>query len=118
MEPLIVTKNHLLSLYEPFIFISFETKAINNKIRYASQCPKNDITMINEYGLFGENAGSTISTKNKNFVIPISMELLHEKNGHSKKRHKNKRNNSPIYFFEKNNLILLEGSKQRINGEE
>ena len=118
MEPLIFTKHHLLSLYEPFFFLSFEIKTVDNKIRFASQCTKNDITMINEYGLFGEEVGSAIYEKNKNLVIPISMELLHEKNGHSKRMCKNKRNKSPMYFFEKNNLIQLEESKQRKIGEE
>jgi len=118
MEPLIVTKNHLLSLYEPFIFLSFEANTVNNKIRISSQCTKNNITMINEYGLFGGKFASAIYENNKNLVIPISLELLHEKNGHSKRMHKNKRNKNPIYFFEKNNLIKLEESKQRIIGEE
>ena len=113
MEPLTLTKNYLLSLYEPFIFVSIEMKKIGNKIRLSCQCTNNDITMINKYGLFGEKAGSSSFEKNKNLIIPISMELLNEKNGHSKKFYKNKRNISPIYFFEKNNIIILEESKQK-----
>jgi hypothetical protein len=37
-------------------------------------------------GLFGELVGSSTKEKNRNYVPPISMELFHEKNGHSKKR--------------------------------
>ena len=114
MEPLTVTKNHLLSLYEPFLFISTETKKQENKIRFASQCTSNDITMINQFGLFGEETGISFYEKDKNLVIPISMELLHEKNGHSKKLRKNKRSESPIHFFDKNNLIELKESDQKI----
>ena len=63
--------------------------------------------MINEYKLFGENVGSSISANNKNLAIPISIELFQEKNGNSKRMNKNKINKSLTYFFEKNNLILL-----------
>ena len=117
MEPLIITKNHLLSLYEPFLFVSIEQKISDVKTRLACQCTNNDITMINRMGLFGDKTGLPHCEKNKNLVIPISMELIHEKNGHSKKLRKNKRQNSPIYFYTKNNIIHLDESNQNVKGE-
>ena len=65
MEPLMVTKNHLLSLYEPFLFISFEKKRENDGFRYSSQCPINNITMINQLGLFEDEIGMSYLKKIK-----------------------------------------------------
>ena len=45
------------------------------------------------------------------------MEFFHEKNGHSKKLRKNKRNLSPLYFFEKNKITKLKESEQKIVGK-
>ena len=115
MEPLIITKHHLLSLYEPFLFVSIEANEDKNLVRYACQCTNNDITMINMSGLFGDLIAKPSLRTDKNYSIPISMELFHEKNGHLKKLQKNKRKLSPIYFFKKNNVIKLPTEDQKIN---
>ena len=115
LEPLLVTKKHLLSLYEKFFFISTENTTVKTA-KLACQCEKNDITTINKLGLFGELVGSSTKEKNRNYVPPISMELFHEKNGHSKKRIKNKKSLSPIYFYKKNDIIELDKKNQKIVG--
>ena len=50
MEPLIITKHHLLSLYEPFLFVSIEANKDKNLIGYACQC--NKIFNSNIHGTF------------------------------------------------------------------
>ena len=107
LEPLIITKKHLLSTYDDFIFTHKE-KEENNKIVLAFQSNKNDITAINEYGLFPENNNCDSKALTGNdFAVPISMELLHERNGHSKKAKKNKRNTTPIYFYKKKKIMKI-----------
>ena len=46
--------------------------------------------------------------------MPISAELLHERNGHSKKAKKNKRSQSPLYFYTKTNLKIVDENYQEI----
>ena len=114
LEPLIVTKAHLLSSCDNFIFITKE-KPHKNNVTYAYQNIKNDVTAINEYGLFYKiNNRSSDLLKGNNFAVPISAELLHERNGHSKKDKKNKRNQSPLYFYTRTNLKIADENFQEI----
>lgn len=119
MEPLIITKKHLLSFYEDFIFI-FKEDETDNIITLANQNIKYDITAINEFALFPSNAKLI---EGEDFALPIFTELLHEKTGHSKKEKKNKRSQSPLYFYKKSNLCKVEKEyqdpkeKKNIKGE-
>ena len=54
LEPLIITKKHLLSSYDDFIF-TYKEKSKDNQLTLAFQCIKNDVTAINEYSLFPLN---------------------------------------------------------------
>ena len=115
LEPLIMTKTHLLSSYDNFIF-TVKEKPTKNTVVYAYQNTNNDITIINEYGLFPSNNnmdGKLI--KGNDFAVPISTELLHERNGHSKKDKKNKRKQSPLYFYTRNGLIKADKDYREIN---
>ena len=114
LEPLIVTKTHLLASCDNFIFITKE-KPNEKTVTYAYQSTKNDVTAINEYGLFYKtNNRSSDLLKGNNFAVPISAELLHERNGHSKKAKKNKRSQSPLYFYTKTNLKIVDENYQEI----
>ena len=115
LEPLIITKKHLLSSYDNFIFTCKE-KNKNNQKTLAYQNCSNDVTTINEYYLFTkkETCDSEALAGN-NYAIPISVNLLHERNGHSKKDKKNKRNLSPLYFYKKKKIIKVEKKYQKID---
>ena len=101
LEPLIITKKHLLSSYEDFFF-TCRQKANDNFITLAFQCVKNDITTINEHKVFPDEVFDTKNLNGKNYAIPIIIELLHERNGHSKK---SKREQTPLYFYKKKKLL-------------
>ena len=107
MEPLIITKKHLLLLYEDFIF-TYKEKAKENIMILAFQHINYDVTAINEYTLFPSKEICPSHLLNgEDLAIPIVMEFLHEKK-HSKKDKKNKRNQSPLYFDKKSTLYKVE----------
>ena len=109
LEPLIITKAHLLTSYDNFLFITKEKAKKDNTIVYAYQCTRNDITIINDYGLFPSiNNRNSDKLKGNNYAVPISAELIHERNGHSKKDKKNKRRASPFYFYTRSSIKLID----------
>ena len=104
LEPLIVTKKHLLSSYEDFFF-TCRQKEKNKLLTLAFQCDKTDVTTINEYGLFPNDVCDTLNINGKDYAVPITIELLHERNGHSKKSKKSKRKPTPLYFYKKKKIV-------------
>ena len=118
LEPLILTKKHLLSSYDDFIF-TCKQKATKTRKLYAFQTVKTDLTTINEYCLFFENnnCDSDVIMGN-DYAVPISLELLHERNGHSKKNKKNRRNLTPLYFYKKNKMKKISKNSQDNNNSE
>ena len=108
LEPLVITKKHLLSSYEDFFFV-YREKEKNGIKTLATQSIYSDITSINEYSLFSSHNDCDSRVLNGNdFAVPVSTELLHERNGHSKKNKKNKRNKTPRYFYKKKKLIKMD----------
>ena len=118
LEPLILTKKHLLSSYDDFIF-SFKEKQKNNQLKLACQNRLNDITAINEYCLFTlfNECDSDLLLGN-DLAVPISSELLHERNGHSKKVKKNRRRVSPLYFYTRRSLKKVDEDFRKIDKED
>ena len=115
LEPLILTKKHLLSSYDNFIF-TYKEKEKDNFITLAFQHTYNDVTAINEFGLFpSNNIYDSYMIKGNNYAVPISLELLHERNGHSKKSQKNKRNLTPLYFYTKKKIIRADKDYQELD---
>ena len=111
MEPLTITKKHLLSSYEDFLF-TYKEKEHNNSIVLACQYDTTDLTAINEFCLFPSNqvcASNTLT--GEDLAVPIVMELLHKKN-HSKKDKKNKRCESPLYFYKKSTIYKTDKDYQ------
>ena len=117
LEPLIITKKHLLSSYDNFIFTTRQ-KQNNDYLTLAYQNKSNDVTVINDYGLFPtiNNCDSDI-LKGNDYAVPISAELLHERNGHSKKIKKNNRKSSPLYFYKRRNYIKADKDYQKSDVE-
>ena len=119
LEPLNITKKHLLSSYDDFIFTCKEKSYKNDNkvtITLASQSVKDDVTVINEYGLFSanDNCDSKVLYGNDD-AVPISTNLLHERNGHSKKAKKNRRNLTPPYFYKKKKIVKVNGNYKEID---
>ena len=115
LEPLILTKKHLLLSYDDFIFTCKE-KSGENEMTLAFQCTRNDVTAINEYTLFPTNNNcDSKSLRGKDNAVPISTNLLHERNGHSKKDKKNKRNPTPLSFYKENDIIKIDKKYQKID---
>jgi hypothetical protein len=113
LEPLIITKKHLLSSYEDFFF-TCRQKEKDNFTTLAFQCVKNDITTINEHKVFPDEVFDTKNLNGKNYAIPIIIELLHERNGHSKK---SKREQTPLYFYKKKKIVKASKDEQENNKE-
>ena len=115
LEPLIITKKHLLSSYDDFIF-TYKEKSKDNQLTLAFQCIKNDVTTINEYSLFpsNDNCDSKELCGNDK-AIPILIHLLNKKNGHSKKDKKNKRNTIPLYYYKENEIVEINKDYQKID---
>ena len=113
LEPLIITKKHLLSSYDDFIF-TYKEKSKDSQITLAFQCIKNDVTAINEYSLFpsNDNCDSKELCGNDK-AVPISVNLLHERNGHSKKDKKNKRNPTPLCYYKENEIAEINKNYQK-----
>ena len=103
LEPLIITKKHLLSTYDNFFFTCQE-KEKNNNIIMAFQDKRDDVTTINEYAIFPDINVDSSKLCGNDYAVPISTQLLHEKNGHSKNEKKNNRKLSPLYFYKKKRL--------------
>ena len=115
VEPLILTKKHLLSSYDNFIFI-YKEEEKDNFITLAYQHTYNDVTAINEYGLFPlKIICDSDMIKGNNYAVPISLELLNERNGHSKKNKKSKRNLKPLYFYTKKKIVIADKDYQSID---
>ena len=113
LEPLILTKKHLLSSYDDFIF-TYKEKSENDQLTLAFQCTKNDVTAINEYNLFPSNdICDSKELRGNDKAVPISVNLLHERNGHSKKDKKNKRNTSPLSFYKQNEIVTINKNYQK-----
>ena len=115
LEPLILTKKHLLSSYDNFIF-TYKEEEKDDFITLAFQHRNNDVTAINEYDLFPLNKfyDSDI-IKGNNYAVPISLELLPKRNGHSKKSKKTKRNLTPLYFYTKKKIIRADKDYQALD---
>lgn len=112
MEPLNITKKHLLLLYEDFIF-TYKEKPKENIMVLAFQHTNYDVTAINEYALFPSNEiCPSHFLIGEDLAIPIVMEFFHEKK-HSKKDKKNKRSQSPLYFYKKSTLYKVD--KDRVD---
>ena len=113
LEPLIITKRLLLSSYDDFIF-TYKEKSKDNQLTLAFQCIKNDVTAINEYSLFplNDNCDSKELCGNDT-AVPIAVNLLHEKNGHSKKDKKNKRNLIPLDFYKEKDISKINKNYQK-----
>ena len=113
LEPLIITKKHLLSSYDDFIF-TYKEKSKNNQLTLAIQCTKNDVTAINEYSLFPSNDNcDSKELCGNDIAVPISVILLHERNGHSKKDKKNKRNPTPLCYYKENEIAEINKKYQK-----
>ena len=113
LEPLILTKKNLLSSYDDFIF-TYKEKSENDQLTLAFQCTKNDVTAINEYNLFPSNdICDSKELRGNDKAVPISVNLLHERNGHSKKDKKNKRNTSPLSFYKQNEIVTINKNYQK-----
>ena len=115
LEPLIITKKHLLSSYDDFIF-TYKEKSKDNQLTLAFQCIKNDVTTINEYSLFpsNDNCDSKELCGNDK-AIPILIHLLNEKNGHLKKDKKNKRNPTPLCYYKDNEIVEINKDYQKMD---
>ena len=80
----------------------------------AFQCTKNDVTAINEYTLFpSKNNCDSKALCGNDAAVPISVNLLHERNGHSKKDKKNKRNSTPLNFYKQNEIAEINKNYQK-----
>ena len=88
-------KEHLLDLL-PTIIIQIDT-TINLRALYEE---KTKIMIINELKMFGdlftENEKDIFKIGPEHYVVPISMEILHEMLSHGKLRYINKNDNSPL----------------------
>ena len=118
LEPLILTKNHLLSSYDKFIF-TYKEKV--DHLQLESQNILNDLTAINEYNLFplNINCDSKFLLEN-DFAVPISIEMLHEiheRNIHlkSNKMNRTKIGNNSLYFYTRKSLKKIEEAYKKIN---
>ena len=103
MEPLIITKKHLLSSYEDFIF-TYKGQANDNVIVLSYRSTQTDIVAINEFNLFPSNkvcASNTLT--GEDLAVPILMELIHKKN---------KISDSPLYFYTKSTIYKVDGNYQ------
>jgi hypothetical protein len=117
LEPLILTKKHLLSSYDEFIFTFKEREQVDH-YKLAFQNILNDVTAINEFCLFPlKNNCDSSMILGDDLAVPISTELLHERNGHSKKNKKNGRvrDVSPLYFYTRTSLKKVEEEYRKIN---
>ena len=88
-------KQHLLDLL-PTIIIQIDT-TMNMRALYEE---KTKIMVINELKMFGflftENEKDIFKIAPERYVVPISMEILHEMLSHGKLRYINKNDNSPL----------------------
>ena len=115
LEPLIITKKQLLSSYDDFIF-TYREKCKNNQLTLATQYTKNDVTAINEYSLFPSNNDcDSEELCGNDRAVPISVYLLHERNGHLKKDKENKRNTTPLFYYKENEIAEINKNYQKIN---
>jgi len=115
LEPLIITKKHLLSSYDNFIF-TYKEKSKNNQLTLAIQCTNNDVTAINEYSLFPSNDDcDSEELCGNDRAVPISVNLLQERNGHSKKDKKNKRNPTPLFYYKENEIAEINKNYQKVD---
>ena len=104
-----------MSSYDDFIF-SFREKQKEGHLNLACQNRLNDITVINEYCLFiSNNDCDCKALKGNDYAVPISTELLHERNGHSKKVKKNRRQVSPAYFYTRTSLKKADVEYRKID---
>jgi len=114
LEPLNITKKHLLLLYEDFIF-TYKEKQKENIMVLAFQHFHYDVTAINEYALFHSyKSYPSYLLTGEDLAIPIVMEFLHEKK-HFKKDKKNKRCQRPLYFYKKSTLLEVDKEFRDIN---
>ena len=75
-----------------------------------------DVTAINEYTLFpSKNNCDSESLRGNDNAVPISVNLLHERNGHSKKDKKNKRNSTPLFFYKEKEIVKANKNYQKID---
>ena len=123
VEPFFILKKHLLNNYEDFFFIDN-----NGDDNYARQTIDENLTIINEKKLFSNDfLVKTIRKINdisvsRNYAIPISMELRHEKNGHMERSLKNKNKDSPTLYLKDGKIQEIiykvkDGVKIGENGE-
>ena len=113
LEPLILTKSHILASYDNFIFTVKEKPKEDETVVFAYQCPRDDITIVNDYGLFpSANNRNSDKLRGNNYAVPITMILFHEKNAHSKKDKKNKRRLIPLHFYTRKNIKFTELDNQ------
>lgn len=98
LELTFMIKTQLLSTYEDFFFVTRE-----NKKRYAFIDYKTKITAINELITLGEDydESNVINDldKARNYAMPISIDFLHEKDGHHKYSLKNKNDLVPCLYY-------------------
>lgn len=98
LELTFMIKTQLLSTYEDFFFVTRE-----NKKRYAFIDCKTKITAINELITLGEDydESNVINDldKARNYAMPISIDFLHEKDGHHKYSLKNKNDLVPCLYY-------------------
>ena len=91
-------KTQLLSTYDKFFFI---TKRKDND--YAFLDVKTRITAINELNTLGNDFKENIVIKTledaKNYALPISIDFMHEKDGHHKYSLKNHKDIVPCIYY-------------------
>ena len=112
LVPLILTKKHLLSNYDDFIFTIKRKEKFEN-FKLACQNRINNVTAINDYCLFPlfDHCDSRKLLGN-DFAVHISIELLLKNNDYSKKK---KSGNSPLYFYTRKSLKKFEEVYKKIN---
>lgn len=105
LESLFMIKHELLSTYEDFFYIKKEKGQ-----EYGFLDVKTQITVINESFLFGENSNKIYAIKNlnesKNYAMPLTIILKHEKGGHFKFLIKNRDIIAPIIYYRGLNIEI------------
>ena len=121
LEPLFMLKHHLLQTYEGFFLVES-----SDEERYAQSITDEKITIINTKKIFEFSNLSMEEIEEikephilKNHAFSLSMEFRHENNTHQKKNQKNIHIVSPMYYFDKMEIKIIQYKKNgKIQGED